>query len=349
MLSPRIYKSLVRPLLFRLPPETAQAVAEAAMRPGGLWRALGSLMRVHSPRLAVDLCGVRLPNPVGLAAGYDKDCRFLAALAALGFGYVTGGTVTEHPRPGNPRPRVVRRTDDESLVNSLGFPSRGLEFAARQLARVRPAMGSTALFVSVSGVTVEEIVRCHRRLEPMADAVEVNISSPNTQGLRVFQEADGLAELLVRLNDGRSKPLLVKLPPFDPAGAAPGSSAETRERVMDLVGVCVREGVDCLTVANTWPVDEARLALGSGGLSGRAISSSTPRMVAAIRSEVGDRVALNACGGISGGEDAWSNLQAGATTVQLLTGLVYQGPGVIGSICRSLLSIMDREGVEALG
>ena len=136
-LNPDAYRLLLRPVLFSLPPETAQRMAELALSWERMWRWLAPALRVSDPRLRVDLCGLKLDNPVGLAAGYDKDCIFLPSMAALGFGYLTGGTVTESPRPGNPKPRVIRYVREQSLINALGFPSRGLEHVARHLERSR--------------------------------------------------------------------------------------------------------------------------------------------------------------------------------------------------------------------
>ena len=211
-LDPDGYRLLIRPLLFRLPPETAQALADSVLKRHGLWRSISPMLRLRDPRLRTRLAGLTLQNPVGLAAGYDKDCQFLPSMAALGFGYVTAGTVTESPGAGNPRPRVLRDVSQQGLINALGFPSKGLDFAERKLQNTQDS-GETPTVVSVSGTTVEEIARCHRRLEPLADAVELNISSPNTAGLRVFQEARPLADLLGRVNEKRQKPLFMKLPP----------------------------------------------------------------------------------------------------------------------------------------
>ena len=359
-LTPDAYGLLIRPLLFRLPPETAQKTADFVLKQQFIWRALSPALRVRSPHGPVDLGGLKLENPVGLAAGFDKNCEFLPSMAALGFGYVTGGTVTESPRPGNPRPRLLRYAREQSLINALGFPSEGLDFTARQLEKAQGAFDGTPVVASVSGVTVGEIVRCHRRLEPLADAIEVNISSPNTAGLRVFQEPAALAELIGHINEERKRPLFVKLPPYASPDVSPStpmcrerkavsaSSGETRDRVLELAEACVQHGVSALTVANSHPSQDTRLAVRTGGVSGKVIYPHTLKMVAEIKAEVGDRVAINACGGIFSGEDAWKALQAGATTVQLLTGLIYRGPGVARHINRELLRLMAREGAGSL-
>ena len=330
-LNTETYARLVRPLLFALPPEGAQAVAEFALKRAGLWKMLAPVLRapVDGPR--VSLAGLDLANPVGMAAGYDKDCEFLPSLAALGFGYITGGTVTERPQPGNPRPRVLRKPREKALINALGFPSRGLEFAAAHLERTLRGPGHAPLIVSVSGVTVESIVRCHRRLEPLADAIEINISSPNTAGLRVFQEPVALSELLQEAGRGRSKPLFVKLPPYEDERAA-------RDRILALAEVCARSGIDALTISNTRPTRDPRLAVGAGGLSGRPLLEDTLRMVAEVGDALSHTVAINACGGIFTGDDALRALDAGAMTVQLLTGLIYRGPGIVRRINREMAS-----------
>ena len=342
-LAPAAYKAILRPLLFLLPAEAAQKAAHLALRQRYLWRAFAPFLRVRGERLRVQWCGHSLVSPVGLAAGFDKSCEMLPSLEALGFGYLMCGTVTEEPRSGNRKPRLFRHVGQQSLVNAMGFPNKGLEAAVRRLEHSRERLGGTPFAVSVSGATADEMVRCHLRLEPLVDAVELNISSPNTAGLKVFHEPPALTELVARVNERRSKPLMVKLPPYPSANGAE-SGEQAREWGMALAKVCLTEGVDAVTVANSRPVSDARLSTGAGGLSGMPIFEDTIRMVADVRSEVGDRLAINACGGIFTGQDAWKALRAGATTVQLYTGLVYRGPGVVRAINRELLAIMAKEG-----
>ena len=341
------YRWILRPLLFRLPPERAQAVADFFLARRVPSTVLGSVLKMHSGRLFVELCGVTLENPVGLAAGYDKNCDMVGGLSRLGFGYLTVGTVTETARPGNDAPRLLRLPKEQSLLNALGFPGAGLEAAAAALERSRDAAGSTLLIVSVAGTAVEEFVRCHRRLEPLVDAIELNISSPNTSGLKMFQEPEALGRLIGEINNGRQKPLLVKLPWCGVSGDDGSVPGEERGRLAALARVSVDGGVDALTVANTRPTADDRLSTGAGGLSGRGVFENMLAMVADVRSEAGNGVAINACGGIFSGEDAWRALKAGATTVQLFTGMVYRGPGIARMISQELLTIMDREGVDA--
>ena len=337
------YAHLVRPVLFSLPAETAQKVAEKALRRPFVWKALRPGFQVRDRRLETSMCGIPLSNPVGLAAGFDKDCEIVPALASLGFGYLTVGTVTAQPRPGNPKPRLFRDTKKSSLINAMGFPSKGLVPAARQLELYRSSRSRVPIIVSISGVTVDEIVRCHRRLEPLADAVEVNISSPNTAGLRLFHEPDALGELLGAVNEVRHRPLIVKLPPYPAPDVPADDFTKSRDSLMALVRVCKAQGVDGLTVANTRPTADARLAVGSGGLSGRPVFPRMIEMVRDVRSEVGDGMTINACGGVFTGEDALAAILAGATTVQTYTGFVYRGPTAAREISKELLAAISRK------
>ena len=320
------YRQLVRPLLFRLPPEAALRVADAALAVRPVWRAYARQLGGAANVLERTVAGVPLRNPIGLAAGLDKQCAYLDSLGDLGFGYVVGGTVTRHPRPGNPKPRVLRLPERESLVNSLGFPSDGLDAVAARLRR--RSSGPAPVFVSIAALEEEDTEACLTALEPLVSGVELNISSPNTQGLRRFQEPQALRALLERLNVRRTKPLFVKLPPYaDDAG---------REQVLQLLGVCVATGVSGVTAINTVPVEEPRLAMGRGGLSGRAVLDDMLRIIPELRREAGPELIINACGGIATSGDVRRALDAGADTVQLYTAMVYGGPGVAGAICRGL-------------
>lgn len=345
IINPDTYRTFIKPLLFRLSPEAAQSVAHIALKQHQLWRAASPLLQVQNSRLEVDFAGIRLANPVGLAAGYDKDCEALPALTAMGFGYLTCGTITEMPRAGNPAPRVIRYESDEAIVNSYGFPSKGVEYAALQLEQAQPLLNGAPIVASVSGVAADEIVRCHQRLEPLVSAIEVNISSPNTLGLRIFQQPDTLRQLLGRLNDHRIKPLFVKIPPYL---VTPSIGSEQKDLALSMVDVCIEQGVEAVTVSNTWPIRDSRLAVGAGGLSGRPVFADMLQMVADISAEAGGKIAISACGGIFDGEDALAAIQAGATTVQILTSLIYRGPGIVRRINEQMLSLMDEEHISAL-
>ena len=343
-LIPSAYESLLRPLLFRLPPEQAQHLADQTLRAWPLWRGLSALSTVDRPELATTIGGVEIANPIGLAAGYDKNCQLTPGLSSLGFGYVTCGTVTLDARPGNPGVRLLRDSRNHALINALGFPGDGLEAVAENLSKDRLAVGNTPIVVSVSGTEIEDIVTCHRRLEPLVDAVEVNISSPNTSGLRVFHDTEVLQELLCAVIEQRSKPVFVKMPPFPERD----QDAESHDLTLALAEVCVSAEVEGLTVANTQPVADARLGVGSGGLSGKPIFWQMLRMVSEVRAAIGHSTSINACGGIFTAEDAWLALSAGADTVQLLTGMVYRGPGIARSLARGLSRQVSLHGLTSI-
>ena len=337
----QLYKRVARPVLFKLPPELAHNSVAWLLRrfvTRKALRALSSPDDVQDPRLRVDIAGLEFPSPVGLAAGLDKNCEILPVMMGLGFGYVVGGTVMHAARAGNPSPRLVRRTSEQSLINSMGFPSKGMVKARRNLRRL--GSRSKPLVVSVSGLTLSELVACHAAMEPLADAVELNISSPNTNALRNYQDPAVFADLLERVNGSRSKPLFVKLPYY--------SDPQDRELVLSLVRIARKRGVDAVTAPNTTPVTNPMLATGKGGLSGRAVFEDTLRIVREVRSEAGRGMAINASGGISSAEDTYRALEAGADTVQMFTALVYEGPGVVAAINRGLLRLLEESGVPTV-
>ncbi len=336
-----LYKGFLRALLFRLPADGVQSLAEFVFRRQFVWRSLASRYTVKDKRLNLSLAGVKLENPVGLASGYDKDCRFLPSMAALGFGYLVGGTVTLEPCPGNPKPRVTRYPEQLSLVNSMGFPSQGARAVASRLqAGQGQAKGDKPLLLSIGGVTVEEFLGCHRILEPLVDGIELNISSPNTQGLRVFQEPPNFINLVEKVNQQRRKPLFVKLPPY--------FHDQEREGVLNLVRLCQRLGVDGVTAINTKPVSEPRLKVGSGGLSGKPLYEDMLRIVRELYTETGGKLPINACGGIFTPEDALKALDAGATTVQVFTAIVYEGPDVVRRLNQGLVRLLEERGVPSV-
>ena len=337
----QLYKRVARPVLFRLSPEFTHNLVTWLLRRFVARRtlqALSSSYDVPDPRLRVDIAGVTFPSPVGLAAGFDKNCDLLPEMMSLGFGYVVGGTVMYAARAGNPSPRLIRVTKEQSLINSMGFPSKGMAKVRRNLTRLGNL--SRPLVVSVSGITLSELVACHAAMEPLADSVELNVSSPNTNALRSYQDPAVFADLLEQVNDSRSKPLFVKLSYYsDPQG---------QELVLSLVRIARERGVDAVTVPNTIPVAAPMLATGKGGLSGRAVFEDTLRIVGEVRSEAGRAMAINASGGISSAEDAYRALEAGADTVQLFTALVYEGPGVVANINRGLLRLLEQSGVPSV-
>jgi dihydroorotate dehydrogenase len=359
-----IYRWLARPLLWLLPAELAHHVAFAALRVAhgvpGVRRALSRRFGVDDPALRVRAFGVDFPNPLGLAAGFDKNALGYDAMGAIGFGCVEVGTVTGHAQPGNPKPRLFRLPEDRALVNRLGFNNDGAESVARRL-RVERRSGSAP--PAVVGVNVgktravpderatEDYVRGAERLAPLADYVVVNVSSPNTPGLRDLQSVDRLRPLLSavrgaleRAVPGRRVPLLVKI--------APDLADADVDRVADLA---LELGLEGIIATNTTisrdglRTDPERVArLGAGGLSGAPLAERSLAVLRRLRARVGDRLVLVSVGGISSADDAWERVRAGATLLQLYTALIYEGPGLPRTLLRGLADRMRREGFETL-
>jgi dihydroorotate dehydrogenase len=328
------YRSLVRPPLFALPPETAHRTAHLLLGVPLPWERIGGV-RAPDPTLHVELAGIELANPVGLAAGFDKSGTHLDALGRMGFGYVVGGTFTRRPRRGNARPRVVRYRDRASMANAMGLPNPGAEAAAGALRKLRPTGPRIA---SVADQEVEDVLETHALLEPHVDAVELNVSCPNVSWGRDRDNEAHLATLLRELGSRRVTPIFVKLPPF--------RTDVEREVVLAIAGIAQREGANALTCSNTRPVEEPRLEAGSGGLSGRDLLEGTIDNVRAVRSATEGEMPINACGGIGTGADALACLEAGATTVQVYTALVFEGPRIVGDICSGLAEALRARGVD---
>lgn len=322
-----------------MPPETAHGLAKWSFKRSLIWKMLSWGLRADDDRLQTKIGNLRLSNPVGLAAGFDKNCEMSAALFHMGFGYLTLGTVTRDARQGNPKPRMWRYPQN-SLVNSMGLPNEGAQKVAANLSKRKPS--KRPIIVSVSGLSIEEFVECYSKIEPLADGIELNVSSPNTAGVRIFQEPDVLRKLLSAIGNVRSgvKPVWVKIPPY--------SDDKERENVHNLIEVCVKASVDGLTATNTKRITETRASIGTGGLSGPLVYQDTLRIVADVYNHTGGKIPINACGGISSGLDAWRAFEAGASSVQLYTALIYEGPSVVSKINRELLGILESSKLSSL-
>ena len=296
-------------------------------------------LQMRDNRLHVRVGKLNLPNPVGLAAGFDKNCEMSAALFRIGFGFLTLGTVTLNPREGNPKPRMWRYPQ-RSLVNSMGLPNEGVHKIAVKLSKRKPLPGP--IIVSISGLSIDEFVECYREMELLADAVELNISTPNTAGVRIFQDPEVLTKLLTAISGVRrsGKSIWVKIPPY--------FDDKQRENVHNLVDVCVKASIDGLTATNSKLIAEPRASIGTGGLSGSLILRDTLRIVADVYDHTRGKIPLSACGGISSGLDAWRALEAGASSVQLITGLIYEGPGVVSRINREILRMLENSKLNSL-
>lgn len=348
---------LAKNVLFRFDAENVHGATLrllAAASATGVGRgALRAAYDVNDDRLAVNAFGLRFRNPVGLAGGYDKDGRAVRGLGCLGFGHVEVGTVTLRPQPGNPRPRIFRLPEDQALINTMGFPSVGSQAVAQRLGEMGERDG---LVVGVNlgknkdtalDAAAEEYRQGVRILYSVADYLSINISSPNTVGLRQLQSRAYLTELVdavlsecsvQRAVTGRRAPLLVKLAPD-----------MTWDEVDEALEVLMSAGVDGIIATNaTTSRDGLKSPLRTlpGGLSGVPFKMMNTRFVAHVRDRVGQRLPIVAVGGVFTAEDALEKMAAGATLVQVYTGLVYRGPGTVKAILKGLtrpLSVAEEQ------
>jgi dihydroorotate dehydrogenase len=274
-----------------------------------------------------------------MAAGFDKDCRVLGSVINLGFGFVTGGTVTLASRPGNPKPRVIRLPDQNAVMNSMGFPGQGLEPALKRLRKA--GKHKKRVLISIAGTIEDEIYECLRRTQHLVSGIELNISSPNTAGLRIFHEPARLRGLIESLVAEKQVPLFVKLPPWP-------RSDESRREMLRIAETAVDAGVDGLVVANTHPIESSRLEVGRGGLSGAPLFEHTEIMIADVQALVQGQAAIIACGGVSTAEHVWQLLAKGASAVQLYTSFIYEGPGLPAKINKRLSRLMDVAGITKI-
>ena len=340
-----MYRLIYRIVLRRVPAEAAHLAAFALIRvfgrvarvPGAAWL-LRRWLGPRDPVLRVRALGLEFPGPLGLAAGFDKDARGTRGLAALGFGFVEVGTVTARAQPGNPRPRMFRLTADRALVNRMGFNNAGAAAAAARLGRSegRRSGGGPVVGVNIGKTrdapdagAAADYAASARAVAAVADYVVVNVSSPNTPGLRDLQAADRLRPVLTAVRSAldasspaRRVPLLVKI--------APDLADADVDAIADLA---LELGLDGIIATNTTvsrdglasPPSEVAAA-GAGGLSGPPLRARALEVLTRLRERAGDRLILIAAGGIETPDDAWERLRAGATLVQAYTGFVYGGP-----------------------
>jgi dihydroorotate dehydrogenase len=345
---------LLKPWLFRQDPETIHErmmhlLAWLGQR-GPSLELIRQLFSLRDPRLEVSAFGLRFPNPIGLAAGFDKNALAVRSWAALGFGHVEIGSVTALPQPGNPRPRLFRLLQDQALINRMGFNNEGAQAVAARLARLQETFGRPPVPLGINlgksrVASLEEAPQDYlqslSQLWPYGDYFVINVSSPNTPGLRALQDKDRLEELLAALTGfvQGQKPLLLKI--------APDLSWEQIDEILALVEQYRLSG---LIATNTTtarsglqtPIDEA------GGLSGKPLGARSLEVLKYLHARLQGRLPIVSVGGIFSAEDVWERLANGATLVQVYTGLVYEGPFLLKKLCRGLLRKMAREGIASL-
>ena len=318
----------------------------------GLKLGLGPVGAADDPILATRLAGMALPNPVGLAPGFDKDAEVFGPMLRAGFGFVECGTVTPRPQAGNPRPRLFRLTQDGAVINRMGFNNRGLEaFAGRLARRGAGVIGANIGANKDSEDRIGDYVTGLTRLWGLASYFTINISSPNTPGLRALQTKAALEELLGRLAEARDAlpepesgvgrvPMFLKVAP----DLEPGE-------VETMVEACLAEGLAGIIVSNTTvsrPALASRFAGETGGLSGAPLMELSTRMLGEFAQASAGRLALIGVGGIASGADAYAKIRAGACAVQLYSALVFEGPGLVGRIKRELAERLRADGFASV-
>jgi dihydroorotate dehydrogenase len=357
-----LYRSMLRPLLFRLPPERAH---ELALRSLSLVLSPGWMRRITARRFErapfgeLRRFGLSFKNPVGLAAGFDKNGEAAEGLAALGFGFIEVGTVTREAQPGNPRPRLFRLPMDRALVNRAGFNNQGARRVAEYLSRHRPQCVLGINIGKSRAVAVEDAIADYlasfEEIHGLADYIVVNVSSPNTPNLRELQRADALSALLKALQRKNAElsvgpkardqvPLLVKI--------APDLNLRDLESIVEVAHGAGLKGI----IATNTTTSRAGLrsptpaveACGLGGLSGAPLRAQSTEIIARLYRLARGRLSIIGVGGIFDAADAWEKICAGASLVQLYTGFIYEGIGVARRINEGLAEILNREGFKSL-
>jgi dihydroorotate dehydrogenase len=350
-----LYERLIRPLLFRLDPETGHHLALRALsllsRSPSAQERLRRTLLPADDRLHVNLFGHSLPHPIGLAAGFDKNARVVPALFGLGFSFVEIGAVSGGPERGNPRPRIFRLPEHHALINRMGLPNEGAEAIARRLARFSNTAGLLCGNIvkrkdvaATSKEAIEEYARTFDLLFPYVHFFSVNISSPSSPDLRTLNAPDDLRRLLARLTDQnavlaardgvRPRALLLKISP---------DLSDTE--LDDVLTIAVEARLDGVVATNTTTHRPAYLSSAPharevGGLSGPPLMERSTRVIRRIRRKAGPAFTIVGVGGVFTAEDAWEKLAAGANAVELYTALVYRGPGVVGEIARGLSRLL---------
>ena len=341
-----MFYPLLRPALFGLDAETAHGLALTALK-------FSPFARPAKPGgpLASRVAGIEFPTPVGMAAGFDKDGRAPDALLGLGFGFVEVGSITPLPQSGNPKPRLFRLAEDQAVINRMGFNNDGAQVAVSRLALRHGRAGVLGINIGANKDSADRIAdyaTMARLMAPLATYLAVNVSSPNTPGLRALQDEGALTALLDAVLEARGAggpPVFLKVAPdLEPADVAAISR------------IAIDKGLGALIVSNTTisrPPLASRHAAETGGLSGAPLRDLAQRRLRDFRRETGGRIPLIGVGGIATAEDAWARIRAGASLVQVYSAMIYEGPGIARGIAKGLERLMRRDGfatiAEAVG
>lgn len=340
----KILYALARPLLFALDAEAAHNLTLPSLKHAAALGVTKALARpAPDPR---NVMGITFPNPVGLAAGLDKDGAYIDGLAALGFGFIEVGTVTPRAQPGNPKPRMFRLPQAQAIINRMGFNNGGVDAFVRnvQASRFyRNSEGVLGLNIGKNADTpieraADDYLLCLEKVYPFASYVAVNISSPNTKNLRQLQGASELDALLSRLKEGQQR-LADKHKRYVPVALKIAPDIES-EQIKTIAGALTRHGLDAVIATNTTISRDAVLGLPhaeeAGGLSGMPVFDLSNGVIRALKTELGNALPIIGVGGISSGADAQAKIDAGASLVQLYTGLIYRGPALVRECAAAL-------------
>jgi dihydroorotate dehydrogenase len=343
--------SLIKPLLFKFDPEKVHYFVTRNLKrfnrfPGGaaLSRAI---WEINDPRLEKEVFGLTFKNPVGLAAGFDKNGEIISEMANLGFGFIEVGTVTPLPQPGNPKPRMFRSPADKAIINRMGFNNLGVDVVAERIAAYRKNASPAQKGLIIGGNigknkntpnedAVSDYIKCFDRLFDVVDYFVVNVSSPNTPGLRALQEKEPLMHILNTLQQRNNKsrirrPILLKIAPD-----------LTKEQLNDIVDIVLHTGISGVIATNT-TIDKESLSnkalqREAGGLSGALLTKRSTEVIRYLADRSKHSFPIIGVGGIHSAADALEKLNAGASLVQLYTGFIYEGPGLIKKINKTILS-----------
>lgn len=356
---------LARPILFSLPAETAHHLSmgmfDCLLSPKWISDRFRRSSMVASPSLETNLFGLNFQNPVGLAAGFDKDARWFPKLANLGFGHVEVGTITGQAQSGNPKPRLFRLVEDRAIINRMGFNNSGADAAALRLENTAKASPRDILGVNIGKtkvVPVEEATADYlfsfERLYTYADYFTVNVSSPNTPGLRTLQNKEPLVELLSSIQQSNQKlasdhgiapkPVLLKI--------APDVTPEQLDDIVDILNAVELSGI--IATNTTLARDGLKTpsqrvqAIGAGGLSGLPLTQRSRSIVAQLYQDLKGSIPIIGVGGIMNGEDAWQMILAGASLVQVYTGFIYGGPTFVRDLNQHILDQLQRRGWDSV-
>ena len=336
-----MYKVFIKPILFLFDPEwvhhTVFSTLKLIHRIPGMGNLIKEFYQVKDQRLERKLFGLTFPNPVGLAAGFDKDAKLYKELSNFGFGFIEIGTLTPKPQPGNPKKRLFRLPEDDGLINRMGFNNEGVEAAIERLKRNKGILiggniGKNKLTPNEEAVS--DYVQCFEALFPHVDYFVVNVSSPNTPNLRALQDKEPLTHLLQTLKDlnhskSKPKPILLKIAPD-----------LTEEQLVDIIDIITSVKIDGLIATNTTLSREGLYSENKsemGGLSGKPVTKKSTEVIRFLHEKSKNAFPIIGVGGIHSPEDAIEKLEAGASLVQLYTGFVYEGPGVVKRINKAIL------------